>query len=611
DNLGRVQYSYLPYVPQSGNTNDGSFKTDPFNSQQTFYQNNTLNPGAIGESIYYNQAVFEPSPLNRTARAYAPGNSWAQTGGNHPIAHQYLLNTVADSVMNWSMGGGLLPVTSAVYAAGELSKDVITDEAGRQSIAYKDREGHVILNKIQYASNPGTGHDGWLCTYYIYDYLGNLRVVVPPLAVQAIAGNPDLSPVAGELCFIYRYDAKHRLIVKKVPGADSTEMIYDLRNRLVFSRDGNMKLKNNWLVTFYDTLNRPIETALYNSTATRATLQASMNTATSNTQSISYTFPGVADLVVASYDARPQYQATNSISFEAGFDSGAGGTTDAVINSSLDQGTTTITATNPLPSIPTSALTPLTYTFYDKYNFTGVQTPLTTDFSKPQAGTNPYAEPLTATSSMTKGMVTGTKVKVLGTPDGWLTATIYYNDKGRVIQTISDNISGAQDVTTTLYDFNGKVLSTYLRHKNQRCGPTPQTTVLTMMGYDAAGRLTSIKKRLNDTTTLERTIATNDYDELGRLKTKKLGINGTSAPIEQLSYEYNIRGWLRGINKTFVNTAGSTSNWFGQELDYDAGFVNNQYNGNIAGIKWKSRSNSIARAYGYSYDNTNRLTVAD
>lgn len=61
-----------------------------------------------------------------------------------------------------------------------------------------------------------------------------------------------------------------------------------------------------------------------------------------------------------------------------------------------------------------------------------------------------------------------------------------------------------------------------------------------------------------------------------------------------------------------MNTAGSTTNWFGQELSYYYGFESNeQYNGNISGSRWKSRTNGIQRAYGYSYDKANRLTKAD
>src|SRR5690606_876644 len=80
-----------------------------------------------------------------------------------------------------------------------------------------------------------------------------------------------------------------------------------------------------------------------------------------------------------------------------------------------------------------------------------------------------------------------------------------------------------------------------------------------------------------------------------------------------VDYEYNIRGWLQGINKEYVNNAASapTTNWFGQVLNYDYGFSTNQYNGNIAGIKWRGRNDNIPRVYGYSYDNANRLTKAD
>ncbi|NLR62663.1 hypothetical protein HGH93_31605, partial [Chitinophaga polysaccharea] len=125
--------------------------------------------------------------------------------------------------------------------------------------------------KVQLSATPGTGHMGWLCTYYAYDDLGNLRFVIPPKAVEAALASSWVisAAVAGELCFIYRYDGRNRMMVKKVPGADSTEMVYDVRDRLAFSRDGNMKGKN-WLATFYDGLNRPIMTALYkNATATR------------------------------------------------------------------------------------------------------------------------------------------------------------------------------------------------------------------------------------------------------------------------------------------------------------------------------------------------------
>jgi hypothetical protein len=47
------------------------------------------------------------------------------------------------------------------------------------------------------------------------------------------------------------------------------------------------------------------------------------------------------------------------------------------------------------------------------------------------------------------------------------------------------------------------------------------------------------------------------------------------------------------------------------ELNYDKGFQINQYNGNIAGTKWRSKGDGQQRAYGYTYDKVNRLMGAD
>jgi len=44
-------------------------------------------------------------------------------------------------------------------------------------------------------------------------------------------------------------------------------------------------------------------------------------------------------------------------------------------------------------------------------------------------------------------LVTGTQGQVLGI-NAWLTTTTYYDGKGRVLQTISGNLTGGTDVTT-------------------------------------------------------------------------------------------------------------------------------------------------------------------
>lgn len=552
DAFGREQYKYLPYVPKTGNVNDGLFKTSPFLHQRSFYRDSTMIPGTGADSIYYAQTAYEASPLNRVLQTWAPGNSWAKEGGNHPVKQQYLLNNSTDSVRIWELTAvSLIPVSSRIYGKGELLKEVAINEAGTQAIIYKDKEGRVVLRKTQLAPIPGTAHTGWLCTYYVYDAGGDLRFIIPPKAIHAI-GNNWIIPVdvARELCFIYRYDYRRRLIVQKVPGADSTEMVYDARDRLTGRRDGILKVQGMWHGTYYDQLNREQQTALFYDTRSREAMQTAIN--------------------------------------QAAFD-----------------------PLNSFPFINSTALRVLTNTYYDNYNFPGRQLYNTTDIAKVQAGANPYAEALPGVASVkTRGQVTGKRYRIEST-EQFNTTTIYYNDKGRIIQTIADNMPGGKDVTNTLYDFSGKVLSSYLKHTNPRSTLTPQTTVLTMFHYDAAGRIDSVKKRINDNPALQRTIAINSYDELGRLKTKRLDVTGPSAQLELLQFEHNIRGWLKSLNRQFVNTPNAISNWFGQEYSYDYGFDSVDYDGNIAGIRWKSLSDGVPRAYGYDYDRAGRLTRAD
>jgi len=609
DGLGREQYKYLDYVPTSGNMTDGKYKAAPFTGQQAFYLDAALNPGTVGESIYYSQTEYDASPLNRVTATYAPGNSWAKSGGKHAQTMQYLVNTALDSVRIWRLQSitGALPVSSGTYPAGELLKNVTIDEAGKQVIEYRDKMDRMLLRKSQIWPSPAKGHSGWLCTYYIHDELNNVCFVIPPLATQNIQSNWVLTNVAPELCFQYRYDARNRVIMKKIPGADSVEVVYDKRDREVFTQDGQLRAKGYWMVKYYDDLNRIVETALYKSGSTRPTLQAQLNQVSNTSGSTAYTFPGVADLVLGVH-SKSEYEATNSIVLTDGFETGVGETVTIQINPALNNGNSTVTVSNPLPAIPANLLTPLSFTYYDNYNFTGAQASQPGDSAWFNASANSYNEAF-GISSQTRGLITGTKIRIVDT-DQWLTTTHYYDKKGKKVQTISDNVAGGQDILTTQFDFSGKILSTYLNHKNPRSGTVPQVTTLTSMSYDAGGRLVAIKKRLNNLDSLERTIVVNEYDELGRLKAERLGIRGSSSPLERSSYEYNIRGWAKSINKRYLNGLSDTAH-FGQELNYDEGFNTPTYNGNIAGARWKGWNDPLVRAYGYNYDLADRVIHAE
>ncbi|WP_343745154.1 DUF6443 domain-containing protein [Chitinophaga sp.] len=593
DGFGREVMHYMPYISSDA---DGKFKPDAFTRQSQF-----LSAQFAGENIFYTEDQLEASPQGRLLRTMPPGNNWG--GSGRGTSYQYLLNTNDDNVRIWKFLNDNIPVSTAgnVYGSGQLTKDIVIDESGNIAVEFKDKDGRLILRKTSLTANPVQPYDGWLSTYYVYDIYNNLRFVIPPKAVSLIKDNWIITQqIANELCFQYQYDSKKRMISKKVPGTTfPSEMVYDIRDRLVFTRDGNLKAKNQWLVNFYDDYNRQISTALYNSGSDRSTLQQQMNTVVNTSQQLSNNIPGTDDLILAMHDGTSRYVATNSILLIDGFD--AGGDMVAEIDFNATKGDVAVTVSNPLPALNKNQLYFLSYSFYDNYNFLGVLASVPAEMNKLSAGSSPNAEP-GAFSNAVNSLVTGTKVRVLNS-DRWITTSVYYDQKGRQIQVISDNLNDGKNITSTKYDFAGKVLSTYVHHTNLHSSLSPDTRVLTVFNYDNVGRLTEVRKQHNDDSL--KVIVSNKYNEQGLLKEKTLGNS-----LETLTYDYNIRGWIKGINKEFAAT-GNGGHYFGTEYHYDNGFNKPQYGGLVSGITWRSKTDNQWRAYGFDYDGANRMMRAD
>ncbi|WP_164714412.1 DUF6443 domain-containing protein [Chitinophaga rhizosphaerae] len=611
DAFGREAFKYLPYASGVG---DGAFKLNPFNEQKTFYEGVLTTANNTREEIFYSETQFEASPLNRVTKAMAPGNNW--TGSGRGTGMQYLVNTAADEVRIWKVAitlSGNIPTStitsSAVYPAGTLFKNVTTEENGKEVIEYRDKENKVILKKVQIDTTPGANHTGWLCTYYAYDDLGNLRFVLPPRAVERLAGAGWAlsAEVQNNLCFRYEYDGRNRMIIKKVPGAEPVEMVYDQRDRLVLSRDGNLRaVTGKWMATIYDELNRPTLTGIYSSTLTHDALVSYMRGA-SSASSVTTRIKAVDNLVVSRYETNVnEYKARVSVELTDGFETPTGVAAEILTDPAMADISETFTSSLSLPNLNNNFYA-LTYTYYDTPDYPGAKPAQTAYFTKPQAGTNLYAEPV-AISNQTKGLVTGTKVRVLDT-DRFLVTTTYYDAKGRPVQVLSDNIHSGTDILTSLYDFSGKTLSTYQYHSNPKAGAAGESKLLTNLTYDHAGRVTKVTKQLNDNTAYKREIATNTYDALGQLQRKEFR-NAAGAVVESMDYTYNVRGWNKGINRKWLT--GAETHYFGQELHFDEGFENKEYNGNIAGVTWKgtkitSGTVPTVNAYAYTYDAASRL----
>jgi RHS repeat-associated protein len=583
DHFGREQFKYLPFAANATGSNtsvsDGLFKLNPFQQQEVFYNSsNTASPiTGQGETFFYTQTNFEASPLNRVQKTMSAGDSWVK--GYRGLSHSYWINTALDEVRIWNVisnGSGNLStyMVVGIYGPGELYKNVTTDEHSRQVVEFMDKEGKVILKKVEITSvdqnGVGNGHLGWLCNYYIYDDLGQLRCVIQPEGIKALAdpqkANWNLSysssVLLNEQCFRYEYDERGRMIVKKVPGAAEVYMVYDARDRLVMTQDGNMRTGTvKWMVTKYDELNRPIATYLWdNSTSTSSHRTSAANSTTYPT--LSGTYETLSETFYDNYDW---------LSSQSGH-----GFTNA-LNTNEHSG---------------NLLSP------------------STTYPAPKA---------LSKSEAVKGMVTGSKVKVLGTND-YLYTISFYDDKGRVVQVQSQTVAG-KDIVTTQYGFAGQPLLSIHKHEKTGTGALIQYT-LTKNNYDDLGRVISIEKKIKNSLVNSnawsslKTTASMEYDALGQLKTKKIGTKpSTSDPLEIMTYDYNIRGWMLGVNKGYLTATNTTSSYFGMELNYDKdGYATNgakQYNGNIGATIWRSQGDAERMKYEFGYDAANRILKAD
>jgi len=621
DPFGREPLKYLPYTSPS---NSGNYKSDPYSEQANFTA-----AQFNGEQVFAGQTSFETSPLNRAIVSFAPGNSWA--GSGRGVSSQYLINDVVDSVRIWTIAAtaGSLPVSTTSYPAGMLYSNMTTDEQGHSVVEYKDLLGKVILKKVQLWDTPAAGPSGWLNTYYIYDDLNNLRFVIQPKGVEWLMANgwsfgaTNGTQVAAELCFRYEYDARKRMSIKKVPGAAEVWMVYDNRDRLVMTQDANLRKNNQWLITQYDDQNRPVETALIVYAATQSAMQQLVTNQTNGTNPPP---PFLADTTVVSANTTGDIQASNSITLDNGFSTSDGGTfTAEITNGNWGPGgsTTNSDQVTLTPVPPGVAIQPLTFTYYDDYAWVaGSQSALSSSFAVSN-GSNfitsynsgpTYAVPMTP-YPVTRGQVTGTQTLVLGTDGQYLSAVTFYDDRGRAIQSQSVNYTGGVDTLTTQYDFSGKPLRTLLAQAKPTNGAQSHR-LLTKTNYDAGFRVTSIWKNI-DAAATDQLIDSMQYNELSQLRAKYLGKDPASGlPLDSLVYDYNIRGWVTGINRKYLDS--SNTHYFGMELGYDnastivgTSYAHPAFNGNIAGMRWKTAGDRVNRMYDFSYDNVNRITRAD
>lgn len=207
DGLGREYRKYLPFTSGTSGwyraddafidaANNYTYKGDA----AAFYSGNSA---VAGDVRPFAETIFEPSPLNRPATEYGPGQAWSTDGDDKPTRINYQTNVfgtggqqeriiafkiddtgrlvLRDALSGYVESGGY-------YSTGRLTVKQITDEQNHIVREYSNTSGQVILKRVQVVSeNPALNNDAhWAETYYVYNEFGELTVVLSPEAVKSV-----------------------------------------------------------------------------------------------------------------------------------------------------------------------------------------------------------------------------------------------------------------------------------------------------------------------------------------------------------------------------------------------------------------------------------------
>ena len=519
----------------------------------------------------FSETLYDGTPLDRIRKVTGPGEAWHNAGKG--VKSNYLTNTVStgtDSLhcvkYGFTLSGdtGIAFTCNGLWPAGSLTVDRTEDEDGRTLWVFKDmRELTVLERRLAEAATNSAGAV-YADTYYLYDNAGRLTAVLPPemskrFSAGTWSGSTGDSPEVEGFAYQYRYDARGRMIAKKLPGAGWTYYVYDQGDRLVLTQDGNQRGRNEWSFRLQDLLGRECLTGV---------LAGNYNAFSNPLGSVQVR--AVRDRSSGNYGDLHGYTVE-------GF------------------------------SLPPGAEV-LTVNWWDDYSFLGREAGM-------DGGVYGYTAPGTSEpygafyEASTSGLQTGHWSRTLGevrdssTIGPAVMESWYYDDHGRVVYHVKGYPSGRRIAERSGYDFVGN-LTAVKRAMHDGTG-TQEHTEEYAYTYDSWGRLQSTVHTLDGGSPV--TLASNSYDSVGRLSGTERGNLPTLAGLSLLgsSYTYNVRGWLTGIN----------SSLFSETLTYETprsgSSLPGQWGGNISSSSW-----SIGDAagdvswYDYGYDLLSRLTIA-
>ena len=535
---------FLPYA--SATVNTIKEESSPLQGQSSFYGSLY---GTSESSHAKTRRVYEPSELNRVSLEYKPGSAYT----SKHVSYSYETNG-EDEVLNLiaDLETGVLSASGS-YSAGSLFKDVITDEDGNTFTTYTDDEGKLIMER------RGTDNE----TYYVYDDRGFLSWVITP-AGSALLSTPfysdrwsKTSTKVVNYCYIYSHDYRGNITEKSIPGAGTSEYVYDKGGRLVLERDANLKGKNRWVYHVYDNIGREIECNLVQGTSsvTRASAQSKYDNISPDNSypQLGGGTPDTPPSVVGNFTLICKLSQTR-------FGGGVYRTAASTQTSSFT--VPAYLAFSPVSGVAESAdlddVKVIGYKLYERI-----------------------------------ALLDGSENGNTGSGNtNYIERAFHYDRRGRVMQVVEKNSTGGISRTSTKYDFRGNILAVNESHS----AGSLTITKGTVYSYDQRGRMLSERVSVNG---VEKATVNYSYDALGNLTGKSYG-NGVTDNLQ-----YNIQGW-----GTVSQTVKGSETLYSQRLRYyDAEKGSGLYNGNISEWRMQQGTNA-ASTYRYGYDGLGRLTTS-
>ena len=342
------------------------------------------------------------------------------------------------------------------WRSGALSVTVTTDEDGRQTIVFKDREGREVL--VRRVSGSACAD-----THYVRDIRGNLRHVLPPAASALLC---DADGVIASDCsallkygYTYRYDIRGRCIEKRLPGYAAVRYVYDRAGLPLYSQDGNQRRLGQWAFTAYDRLGRVAYSGVTKDSRSAAQLRGAY---ADKTPRVRFTREGMLG-----YPAVYENVSDSDINLVNYYDS---------------------------------------YDFLDKFAETGDSLRYRAMEGYDERYVNTAHPGISA-----RGMLTGTMTRTLDAAGTPLLKAVYYNHDGNIIQSHEQNALGGYEHRYCRLSFTGKPLEI----KRVHCTADTMNVDVTRYTYDSMQRLLAISLSHDGASPV--TLASNSYDALGRL----------------------------------------------------------------------------------------------